>query len=113
MLYLFFTCSEGVAVVEWLRSQPLDCEVRGSNPGQGRNLKTSHPVFERMGFVLRHRSLLGLHRSSRAYCLVEQEPNKELLFLACYCHVTYGTHYLGCIPGNFVWHLYWTRSSYI
>jgi len=30
----------GVAVIEWLRSQPLDCEVRGSNPGQGRNLKT-------------------------------------------------------------------------
>ena len=30
----------GVAVVEWLRSRPLDCEVRGSNPGQGRNLKT-------------------------------------------------------------------------
>ena len=30
----------GVAVVEWLRSRPLDCEVWGSNPGQGRNLKT-------------------------------------------------------------------------
>ena len=29
-----------VAVVEWLRSRPLDCEVRGSNPAQGRNLKT-------------------------------------------------------------------------
>ena len=29
-----------VVVVEWLRSRPLDCEVRGSNPGQGRNLKT-------------------------------------------------------------------------
>ena len=28
----------GVAVVEWLRSRPLDCDVRGSN--QGRNLKT-------------------------------------------------------------------------
>ena len=26
----------GVAVVEWLRSRPLD---RGSRPGQGRNLK--------------------------------------------------------------------------
>ena len=30
----------GVAVVEWLCSRPLDCEVRGSNPAQGRNLKT-------------------------------------------------------------------------
>ena len=30
----------GVAVVEWSSSGPLDCEVRGSNPGQGRNLKT-------------------------------------------------------------------------
>src|SRR6218665_2287624 len=27
------------------------------------------------------------HRSG-AGCLVEQEPNKDLLFLACYCHVT-------------------------
>ena len=38
----------GCAVVEWWYSQPLDYEVRGSNPGQGRNLKTrfllhSHP----------------------------------------------------------------------
>src|SRR6218665_116652 len=30
----------GVAVVKWLRSRPLHCEVRGSNPGQGRNLNT-------------------------------------------------------------------------
>ena len=30
----------GVAIVEWLSSPPLDCEVRGSNPAQGRNLKT-------------------------------------------------------------------------
>ena len=30
----------GVAVVEWLRSRPLDCEVRGSNHDQGRHLKT-------------------------------------------------------------------------
>jgi len=30
----------GVAVVEWLHSRPLDCEVRDSNTGQGRNLKT-------------------------------------------------------------------------
>ena len=29
----------GCAVVEWWRSRPLDCEVRGSKPGQGRNLK--------------------------------------------------------------------------
>src|SRR6218665_3293845 len=28
------------AVVEWSSSRPLDCGVRGSNPGQGRNLKT-------------------------------------------------------------------------
>ena len=31
MHYLF----GGVAVVEWLRSRPLDCEVRGSNPSGG------------------------------------------------------------------------------
>src|SRR6218665_2041798 len=27
------------AVVEWCCSRPLDCEVRGSNLGQGRNFK--------------------------------------------------------------------------
>jgi len=29
----------GCVVVEWGRSRPLDCEVRGSNNGQGRNFK--------------------------------------------------------------------------
>ena len=36
---------EGI-VVEWLRSRPSDCEVRGSNPGQGRKRKfllQAHP----------------------------------------------------------------------
>ena len=30
----------GVVVVEWLRSRPLDCEVRGSSLEKGRNLNT-------------------------------------------------------------------------
>src|SRR6218665_464905 len=43
----------GVAVVEWLRSRPLDCEVRGSNPGQGRNLKNENFCFRRTPAVVK------------------------------------------------------------
>ena len=42
--YDVISYDEGVAVVEWLGSRPLDGEVRGSNPAQGRNLKTKISV---------------------------------------------------------------------
>ena len=41
LIQLVFQLFRGVAVVEWSSSRPLDCEVRGSNPGQGRDLKTN------------------------------------------------------------------------
>jgi len=50
---------------------------------------------------------------SGAACFVEQEPNKDIAFLAYYYRVTQGTNHFGCIKDNFFWHFYWTQNSYI
>src|SRR6218665_51561 len=52
---------------------------------------SSHPVFERMGFVLRYRSLLGLHRSSIG---LEQIAwlSRNQIKISIFLHVTATLH---------------------